>query len=280
MGTAKESKKAGTAAKEVPKEGAHEGGPIRKFFSNKAVLATLAVAIVIILAVTWQSRFGNVTKTGIFDRSLEKLDMCKGETDSAAKNNCYRDLAFSTNKTYFCNKVFNSSRITETCFAKLAVDANSKKACEQLLNVKVRGYCLRELAVNKVELPLCGNIDDKFWKNSCYTQLAMLLKKPDPCAMIEDDTESADCYLTVAKNISSGPACAYITDQAKKDECFLAVGVANSDPLLCAEIVEPANKWTCYHRIAKNTGNADLCNRLPTVFRQNCVDAVKAASAQ
>lgn len=268
------------AANGQPKQGAQGGGPLKKFFSSKAVLATLAVAIVVILAVTWQSRFGNVIKTGIFDRSLEKLDTCKGETDPAAKNNCYRDLAFSMNKTYFCNKVFNSSRITETCFAKLAVDANSKKACEQLRDAKVRGFCLRELAVNKAELPLCGNIDDKFWKNSCYSQLALVLKKPDPCKMIEDGTESADCYLTLAKNISSGPACAYITDQAKKDECFLAVGVANSDPLICAEIVEPANRWTCYHRIAKSTGNAELCNRLPTVFRQNCADAVKASLAK
>ncbi len=270
-------RKKAVAANGQPKQATHEGGPLKKFFSKKAVLISLAVAILIILAVI---RFGSFPKPGLFDRSLEKLDTCKGETDPAARNNCYRDLAFSANKTYFCNKVFNSSRITETCFAKLAVDANSKKACEQLRDVKVRGFCLRELAVNKVELPLCGNIDDAFWKSSCYSQLALVLKKPDPCSLIESDTESADCYLALAKNVSSGPACAYIADQAKKDECFLAVGTATSDPLLCAEIVEPANRWTCYHRIAKSTGNAELCNRLPTVFRQNCVDAVKAASAQ
>ncbi len=255
---------------------------IQKALGNRKLLLSLAVLVAIILVVTkWPSLFGvEIIKREIFDRSLEKLDTCKGETDLAAKNSCYRELAFSMNKTYFCSKVFNSSRITETCFAKLAVDANSKKACEQLRDVKVRGFCLRELAVNKAELPLCGNIDDKFWKNSCYSQLALVLKKPDPCRMIEDGTESADCYLTIAKNISSGPACAYIADQAKKDECFLAVGTATSDPLLCAEISEPANRWTCYHRIAKSTGKGELCNRLPTVFRQNCVDAVKAALAK
>lgn len=265
------------AANEQPKQDAQGGGPLKKFLSNKAVLVSLAVAILVILAVI---RFGNLPKPGLFDRSLDKLDTCKGETDLAAKNSCYRDIAFSMNKTYFCSKVFNSSRITESCFAKLAVDANSKKACEQLRDVKVRGFCLRELAVNKAELPLCGNIDDKFWKNSCYSQMAIVLKKPDPCSMIEDNTESADCYLTLAKNISSGPVCAYIADQPKKDECFLVVGVANSDPLLCAEIVEPANRWTCYHRVAKSTGNAQLCNRIPVNFRQNCVDAVKAASSE
>ncbi len=257
------------------------GSAIQKALGNRKLLLSLAVVVAIILAVTWPSRFGDAIKTKVFDRSLEKLDACKGEADQAAKNNCYRDLAFSTNKTYFCHKVLNSSRIAETCFAKLAIDANSKKACEQLRDAKVRGFCLRELAVNKAELPLCGNIDDKFWKNSCYSQLAIVLKKPDPCSLIEEPAESADCYLTLAKNISSGPACAYISDQAKKDECFLAVGVASSDQLLCAEIVEPANRWTCYHRIAKDTGNAKLCDRVPTVFRKSCVDAVKnAASVQ
>ncbi len=270
--------KSGSGKDEATAAAMPEQSLLTGLFRNKRLIILLAVLIVLILAVTWPSRFSDAVKSGIFDRSLEKLDTCKGETDMAAKNNCYRDLAFSMNKTYFCNKVFNSSKITETCFAKLAVDANSKKACEQVRDVKVRGFCLRELAVNKVELPLCGNIDDEFWRNSCYSQLALLLKKPDPCSLIEEDTESADCYLALAKNISSGPTCAYIADQTKKDECFLTVGVVNSDPLLCAEVLEPANRWTCYHRIAKNTGNAELCNRLPTVFRQNCIDAVKAAA--
>ena len=127
-------------------------------FQNKRLIILLAALIVLILAVTWPSRFSDAVKSGIFDRSLEKLDTCKGETELAAKNTCYRDLAFSTNKTYFCNKVFNSSKITESCIAKLAVDANSKKECERLRDAKARGYCLRELAVNKIELPLCANI--------------------------------------------------------------------------------------------------------------------------
>lgn len=277
-------KRIAAGVKEASAPALHEsssGSAIQKALGSRKLLLSLAVVVAIILAVTWPPGVGDAIKTKVFDRSLEKLDTCKSETDLAAKNSCYRDLAFSTNRTYFCNKVFNSSRITESCFAKLAVDANSKKACEQLSDAKVRGFCLRELAVKKVELPLCGNIDDRFWKNSCYSQLAILLKKPDPCSLIEEGTESADCYLALAKNISSGPACAYIADQLKKDGCFLSVGVASSDPLLCAEIVEPANRWTCYHRIAKDTGNAELCNRVPTVFRQSCVDAVKkAASAQ
>ena len=257
------------------------GSTIQKAFGNRKLLLSLAVLVVIILVVTWPSRFGGVIKDHVFvDRALEKLDMCRNETDIAAKNNCYRDLAFSVNKTYFCGKVFNSSSISSSCYAKLAVEANSRKSCEQIKEVKARSYCTALLAINKIELPLCGNVDDFGWRNYCYAQLALVSRKHEPCRMIESESEIADCYVALAKNISYGPTCAYILNQDKRDECFLAVGGANADPLLCAEIGQPANRWTCYHRVAKKTGNAALCDRLPTGFRQNCVDSVKEASQQ
>ena len=258
-------------------QGSREAGQhvLAGLFRNKLLIILLAVSIVVILAVTWPSRFSDAIKAGIFDRSLEKLDTCKGETDLAAKNNCYRDLAFSVNNTYFCNKVFNSSKITESCIAKLAAEANSKAECEQIRDVKARGFCLNEVAISKAELPLCANIDDNFWKNNCYSQLALLLKKPDACARVESDTEAADCYLAVAKNISSGPTCAYIPDELKKDECYLAVATVNGDRLLCEEMQDFGKKWTCYHRVAVKTGDASLCNKIPSNLNQNCFDAVK-----
>ncbi|MBI2141424.1 hypothetical protein HYU16_03290 [Candidatus Woesearchaeota archaeon] len=265
--------------KEADKSAEHNA--IMKFLGNRRLLLSLAVLVAIILVVTWPSRFGTeIIKKGIFDRSLEKLDTCKTETDQAAKNNCYRDLAFSMNKTYFCGKVLNSSSITSSCYAKLAVDADSRKLCELIQEVKARSYCTALLAINRMELPLCGNVDDIGWRNYCYAQIALISKKHEPCIKIEGDTEIADCYVALAKNISYGPTCAYILDQEKKDGCFLAVGVANADPLLCAEIAEPANRWTCYHRVARKTGNAALCDKVPVVFRQNCVDAVKEEASQ
>ncbi|MBI2145702.1 hypothetical protein HYU18_05295 [Candidatus Woesearchaeota archaeon] len=273
----KAAAKAATDTKEA--DGSAGQNTIMKALSNRKLLLSLAVLVAIILVVTWPSRFGaEIIKKEIFDRSLEKLDTCKSETDLAAKNNCYRDLAFSMNKTYFCGKVFNSSSISSSCYAKLAVDADSRKLCELINEVKARSYCTALLAINKIELPLCGNVDDLGWKNYCYAQLALVSKKHEPCTKIEGEIEVADCYVALAKNLSYGPTCAYILNQEKKDECFLAVGAANADPLLCAEIAEPANRWTCYHRVAKKTGNAALCDRVPVVFRQSCVDAVKEAS--
>ncbi len=272
----------GAKAAPAGSESGNGGGAvsaIRKAFGNRKLLLSLAVLVAVILVVTWPSRFGTeVIKKGIFDRSLEKLDTCKNETDLATKNNCYRNLAFTMNKTYFCGKVFNSSSISSSCYAKLAVDADSRKLCELIEEVKARSYCTALLAINKIELPLCGNVDDLGWRNYCYAQLALASKKPEPCVKIEGESEVADCYVALAKNISYGPTCAYILNQEKKDECFLAVGAANADPLLCAEIAESANRWTCYHRVAKKTGNAALCDRIPVVFRQSCVDAVKEAS--
>ncbi|MBI2580858.1 hypothetical protein HYV85_03545 [Candidatus Woesearchaeota archaeon] len=272
----KAASKAAANAKEA--NGQAEQNAAMNVLGNRKLLLSLAVLVAIILVVTWPSRFGTeVIKKGIFDRSLEKLDTCKGETDQAAKNNCYRELAFSMNKTYFCGKVFNSSSISSSCYAKLAVEANSRKACEQIEEVKARSYCTALLAINKIELPLCGNVDDLGWRNYCYAQLALVSKKHEACTKIEGETGVADCYVALAKNISYGPTCAYILNQEKKDGCFLAVGAANADPLLCAEIGEPATRWTCYHRVAKKTGNAALCDRIPVVFRQSCVDAVKEA---
>ncbi len=267
--------KSGSGKDEAPAAPMPEQNLLAGLFRNKRLVILLAVLIVLILAITWPSRFSDAVKSGIFDRSLEKLDTCKGETDLAAKNNCYRDLAFSVNKTYFCNKVFNSSKITESCIAKLAVEANSKTGCEQIRDAKARGFCLNELAINKAELPLCANIDDDFWKNNCYSQLALLLKKPDACAKVEGSLQTADCYLAVAQNISSGATCAYIPDDLKKDECYLAVGSANGDKLLCEEIQDLGKKWTCYHRVAKLTGDTSLCNKIPSNLNQNCFDAVK-----
>ena len=246
------------------------GSTIKKALGNRKLLFSLAVLVAIILVVTLPPR----------DRSLENLDTCKSEGNLATRNNCYRDLAFSMNKTYFCGKVFNSSSITSSCYAKLAVEANSRKSCEQIKEVKARSYCTALLAINKIELPLCGNVDDFGWRNYCYAQLALVSRKHEPCAMIESESLIAECYVALAKNISYGPTCAYILNQEKRDECFLAVGGINADPLLCAEIGQPANRWTCYHRVAKKTGNVALCDRLPTGFRQNCVDAVKEASQQ
>lgn len=255
-----------------------------KVLANKTVMVALAVLVVVILLVIWpfhQLDTVNKIASGIFSRSLDKLDTCKGVADMAAKNDCYRELAFSTNNTRFCDRVFNASKMAESCYAKLAVEANSKKACNQLEDVKARGFCLHELAINKAETPLCGNIDDKSWRNDCYRQLALVTKKPDPCSKIEeDDTAVADCYLGLAKNITSGPACAYIQDSSKRDVCFLEVGSVNGDKLLCAEIEEPSARWTCYHRVAVMTGEMGLCNKIPVNLNQNCFNAVKKAFPQ
>lgn len=251
-------------------------GIMDRVASSRTVFILLAVAVLVLAAMTWPERLRPILPSGILDRGLDKLDTCKGEASLAAKNTCYRDLAFSTNKTYFCSKVFNSSSITTSCKAQLAVFANSKKACEQIDDVKGRGYCMMELAVHNVELPLCDNIDDAGWKMVCYSNLALLTGKPDACGRMDAEF-AADCYFALAKNISSGPTCAYITDQVKRDGCFLAIGTVNADKLLCVEIAEPSTRWTCYLRVAKKTGEIDLCNRIPKELNKGCFDSVRAA---
>ncbi len=257
------------AAKEAGK-----GGYIKKALGNRNVLLGIAVLVAIILIVTIPSRFGEKGAKEPFNRNLEKLNICKDVKSLAEKNSCYRDLAFETNKTYFCTKVFNSSSISESCVAFLAIKANSKTACYELLDLKTRSYCIAELAIKKVELPLCDNVEDRDWRTYCYSQMALAMKKPEPCARIETDTAKADCYVALAKKINSGPTCAYILEQGRRDDCFLSIGTTTSDKLLCAEISEPATRWTCYHRVAVATGDASLCKKIPENLNQNCYNAI------
>ncbi len=275
-GETEETREADDAVEEKVK--ALKAKVVRKMYCGRIMVLSVAILLVIV-ALTWSSRTDTVERviSGIFSRSLDRLDTCKGETDLAAMNSCYRDLAFSTNSTYFCTKLFNATKMSETCYAKLAIDANSKKACDDIRDEKTRGYCLSELAVKKQELPLCDNIDDDGWKVTCYAQLALVTKKPEPCARIEDISMMADCYVALAKNITSGPTCAYIADSGKRDECYLAIASDNYDKLLCAEIQEPSIRWTCYHRVAVGTGETGLCNRIPKELNQNCFNAVRKA---
>jgi hypothetical protein len=247
---------------------------IKKLYSPNT-LVFVGLVVVIILVITWSSRENTVQKVmdGIFHRSVDKIDVCKGESNVAARNNCYRDLAFSTNNTYFCAKLFNNTRISESCYAKLAISANSKNACMQIKNEKTRGFCLSQLAINKEEIPLCNTIEDPDWKNYCYGQLAIVLKKPETCALI-DNNSSSDCYLNVAENMTSGQTCAFIDSIAKRDQCYLAIGSVNFDFSLCHKIDDISKKFQCYHRIAKATGNSTLCNYIPKELNQNCFDAV------
>ena len=251
---------------------------LQKLLGNRAFFVVLAVLVLAIAIAIWPHRslsLGDLL--GNSHAKLDKQDTCKSATDLAVRNNCYRDLAFSMNQSYFCLKVFNSTKISDSCFAKLAVDANSKKSCEDIKDAKSRSYCISVLAINNIELPLCNNVDDKDWKNYCYSQLAIIANKPDTCLKIDGYDQTADCYLNLAKNLSNGPACAYISDATKKDDCFLAVGTANSDPLLCAEISQPPKRWTCYHRVAKKTGDILLCSHVPSPLNENCFAAVREA---
>lgn len=249
-------------------------GGVMKLLGSKAAMLVLVSLVAVILFVT---SFSEKSEKGPFDRKLERLNTCKDIASLAERNNCYRDIAFSSNHSYFCAKVFNSSSISDSCYAKLAIMANSKAACYELEDIKPRGYCTAQLAINRVELPLCDNIEDKGWKNYCYGQVAIATKKPDACGRVELESDRADCYIGLAKNISSGSVCAYIQALDRKDECFLTMGSANSDQLLCAEIVEPSQRWTCYHRVAVATGDATLCNRIPPSLNANCFTAVKRA---
>ena len=271
--------KAKPSAESIVKGLQHAEGSnfFQKLLRHRTFLFVLAVLVVAIAVVTWPSSFGKVIGKDSSHAALDKFDACKNETDMAAKNNCYRDLAFSNNQSYFCTKVFNSSKVSESCFAELAIEANSKRSCENIKDVKARSYCTSALAINKIELPLCDNVDDKGWQNYCYAKLAILAKRPDTCLKIDSEDEVADCYLSMAKNLSSGPTCAYIPDQIKRDDCFLSIGVVNSDPALCAEIGEPPKRWTCYHRVAKKTGNIALCSHVPAPLNANCIQAVKEA---
>ena len=253
---------------------------LQKLLRSRTVLVILAVLVVAIVILTWPPSFVNIFSSQGSNTALEKLDTCKNESFLAAKNDCYRELAFSTNQSYFCNKVFNASKVSESCFAKLAIDANSKKSCENIKDTKARGYCIAVLAINKIELPLCDNIDDRGWKNYCYAQLAILAEKPDTCLKIEGENEISDCYVNMAKNLSSGPTCTYILDEAKRDDCYLSVGTANTDALLCAEILQPPKKWTCYHRVAQATGDISLCSHITESLSANCIKAVKEAFPQ
>ena len=252
--------------------------PLQKLMGHKVFLVVLAVLVLAIAAIIWPHRslsLGDLM--GNSHAGLDKQDTCKSATELTVRNNCYRDLAFSMNQSYFCSKVFNSTKISDSCFAKLAIDANSKKSCEDIKDAKSRSYCISVLAVNNIELPLCDNVDDRNWKNYCYSQLAIVANKPDACLRIDASDQVANCYLNMAKNLSYGPTCAYISDSTKKDDCFLAVGTANSDELLCAEISEPPKRWTCYHRVAKKTGDILLCSHVPSPLNENCFAAVREA---
>jgi hypothetical protein len=254
--------------------------PAKGIFNNKKFLLSLSVLVAIILLITLPSRFETINGT-LSDFNFGKSDNCKNIEDIGIKNNCYRDLAFDKNQTYYCGKVFNATSISSSCYAKLSVEANSKKSCEEISDVKARSYCLSQVAINQVELPLCANVEDIGWKNTCYSQLALITGKPDPCSMIEGNLiTTADCYVDLANNLSSGGTCAYIPDQLKKDRCFKAIGVSTSDSLLCGEIVDPGNRWSCYHNIAKNTNDLSLCSNIPEEFRQNCFDAVAKANEE
>mgnify|MGYP006910161170 CR=1 FL=1 len=105
----------------------------------------------------------NTLKTG-----HEKCASLKSET----KDTCYFLEATQGKNPDYCN-IINSNNQRDDCYSKLSFDLSRLDLCDEISQIKDRGYCQRMLAQYKLkDSKVCEMIEDKWEKENCvkYTR--------------------------------------------------------------------------------------------------------------
>ena len=218
---------------------------------TKLVVITLFLAVLLVL-----------TSCSLLKGGVTADDSCS-VLEGAARDNCY----FESLK---CSKIKNT-QFRDSCVAELAKTKNDLAVCDLIVTSKTRGFCQEQIALQQNDVSLCAEILDEYWQGLCYYHLAIKAEDYKTCANILEVNQNIDCVKKVAITTNNAELCDRLSKQ-NRAECLYKIATATLNADLFAQFADDqVNSGSCYLKIAKLTGNKELCNKITIKdMRQIC----------
>ena len=134
----------------------------------------------------------------------------------------------------------------------------------------VAGLCLLGwLAI--VPVGALGNDCDQEKGNTarveCHAERAVQAGERAPCNGAADVRVRDQCYGVYAVRVGDAASCRAIPGEGQRPTrlrqiCLSDVAIVSADGSLCGEIADPGLRDTCHLKVARDTENADLCERI------------------
>lgn len=130
--------------------------------------------------------------------------------------------------------------------------------CSKIENSQTRDSCVAGLAKKKNDISVCDLITDSKTKSFCQEQIAVQQNSVEICKNIPDDYWQDNCYYHVAINIKDVGRCAYIAEVTQNLDCVKQVAIATNNVELCNRL-NTKNKGECLLKIATQTMDSSVC---------------------
>jgi len=214
-----------------------------------------------------------------------QVDMAStlGSNRAFQKNDCFFQLAKSTNDPVLCEKMTGTEH--DTClldFAKkmqspdlclksgnpaecLASAGPSTLTCNDLPEKK-RDWCWSSQSRSKKQIDLCGNIKDESLRSGCYADAAPTTNDPRYCLNITGSSwawKQGECFMDFAVKRNDSSVCDFIDDNLiypeldihVKNDCIISVVSQTKNLADCDRIFD--EKW-----FKGSETSMKLCRRL------------------
>ena len=101
----------------------------------------------------------------------------------------------------------------------------------------------------------------------CYAERAVAAEEVAPCDAAEDVRVRDQCYGVFAVQTGRPDACRAIPGNGQRPAslrqiCLSDVAIVSGEPSLCGEVTDSNLRDTCYLKLRRDTGDADLCERI------------------
>ncbi len=182
--------------------------------------------------------------------------------EGLARDDCYA-------QELQCSKVRNL-QVRESCVAELARLKNDVGVCDLLTQEATKGFCQEQLAVLNNNHGLCRTISHEYWENNCHYALALNNSKDVYCSLISSSGQRNECFREIALASSNTLLCEHLAS-TDRERCISAIALKTQTPETCSELSQPLGQATCLLRIAKNSGDKEVCSAIRfKEIREDC----------
>lgn len=153
--------------------------------------------------------------------ALEKAEQKKLYTDYQEK----MAIVYAKN-IEDCAKLDSVKRINE-CFSDIAISSQKKDYCQKITNEKLRAECSNSIdyivASWGTDPNMCDSLVGDVHKNNCYQEYFVKLESLSNCDKVRNEIRKTQCYDAVNNRLATvfnqPEACNLITDQVLKGNC-------------------------------------------------------------
>ena len=142
------------------------------------------------------------------------------------------------------------------------VDPNDP--CTQHREESARDWCYYE--ANK-----CSKVQSDSLRDSCVVELAKIKDDPEVCDLVQTPKTQSYCHQQLAILHDNWEECRDIEDRYWQDNCWYHFGIQGNQEDFCGNIDNTPQQLRCVKKVAYETNDVELCQRLSFKEATACV---------